>query len=60
MYIEGMPRLKLFQFQLNCFVQNLMPELELHLSKKGIMLEFFTSQWFLTMFSFDFTLEFFS
>jgi hypothetical protein len=58
-YTEGMPFLKLLLFQLNCFVQNLLPEIELYLSKKNILLEYFSSQWILTMFSFEFELEFF-
>jgi hypothetical protein len=35
-YTEGMPKLKLLSFQLNCFVQNLFPDVDLYLQKRNI------------------------
>jgi hypothetical protein len=40
-------------------MQNLLPEVYLHLKKHSLQIEFFSYQWYLTLFSYDFTLDFF-
>ena len=49
-YTEKMIGLKEAIFKLECIVYNLLPEVYIYLVQNQISLEYFVSQWFLTLF----------
>ena len=53
----GMPRLKLRLYQLERFMQMYIPEIYSILIEKKIPFELFSVQWYVTLFSHDFTIE---
>jgi len=53
--IENMPKLKLALYQLERLIQNHLPTIHKLLHKNSIACEFFAVQWFITLFSCDFT-----
>ena len=52
-YTEKMLGLKEAMFKLECLLYNEMPEVYLYLSEQNISVEYFASQWFLTLFQYD-------
>jgi hypothetical protein len=53
-----MPKLRLLDFQLSCFHQNLLPQLDLHLSGRHLCPSLFSTQWYLTLFQHEFAQDF--
>lgn len=52
-YTEKMLGLKEAIFKLECLLYNEMPEVFLYLMEQNISVEYFASQWFLTLFQYD-------
>ena len=52
-YTEKMLGLKEAMFKLECLLYNEMPEIFLYLMEQSITVEYFASQWFLTLFQYD-------
>jgi ecotropic viral integration site 5 protein len=51
MYVPGVPDLGLREFQMNHYVNSLMPDLYAHFRNIGVTNAFFISRWFMTLFS---------
>jgi Rab-GTPase-TBC domain len=51
MYVPGVPDLSLREYQMNHYVNNLLPDLYSHFRKVGVTNGFFISRWFMTLFS---------
>ena len=57
LFREGFPRVQLLNYQLEIFMRNYLPDLFDYLGEKGINISYFTTQWFITMFSYDLELD---
>jgi len=56
-YLNEMPGLKALNFMMEVLVQNYIPELDQKFEKDGIQVDFVSSQWFITLFSHDLSLD---
>ncbi|TFK20761.1 RabGAP/TBC [Coprinopsis marcescibilis] len=57
-FLPEMPKLQMRLFQFDRLVEELLPVLHVHFLRQGIKSTMYCSQWFLTMFSYRFPLEF--
>lgn len=57
MYVPGVPDLALREFQMDHYVQNLLPDLYTHFRKNEVTNAFFISRWFMTLFATFFSFQ---
>jgi len=57
-FLPEMPKLQLRLFQFDRLIEELLPVLHVHFLRQGVKSSMFCSQWFLTLFSYRFPLEF--
>ncbi|CAO1614314.1 unnamed protein product [Sympodiomycopsis kandeliae] len=57
-FVPNMPGLQLRLFQFDRLLEDLLPLLHRHLTRQGIKASMYASQWFMTLFSYRFPLEF--
>jgi len=53
LFVEGFPRVQLLNYQLEIYARNYLPDLIDHLDELGLKISYFTTQWFITMFTYD-------
>ena len=58
LFSDGMPKLRLLDFQLSCFHQNMLPQLDLHFCGRHLSPSLFSTQWYLTLFQHEFQMDF--
>jgi len=51
--MDGFPRVQILNYQLDIYVRNYIPELIEFLGSKDLNVGYFSTQWFITMFSYD-------
>jgi len=55
--VDNFAKVQLLTYQLEIYMRNYLPEIIDHLGENGINVSYFATQWFITMFSYDFELS---
>jgi len=55
--LDNFAKVQLLTYQLEIYMRNYLPEIIDHLGENGINVSYFATQWFITMFSYDFELS---
>ncbi|GME81036.1 unnamed protein product [Ambrosiozyma monospora] len=57
LYLPDMPGLHLKMYQFDRLIEDLLPELHIHLKRQGVRSSMYATQWFLTLFGYKFPLD---